>query len=251
MNRRTVTVLNALNRSFYDHNAFQFSTTRKSSWPGWEALLPHLEAAFARSESASILDLGCGNGRFLRWLEERSKRHLKTLGLDSSIPLLAVARRRVASTWIAADVVLAEALPFAPACFDAIVIIGVLHHVPSFELRRALIQSAAHLLRPSGVLALTAWQFADRRRFQKRLEPWNGIAAPPLDSNDLEAGDYLVRWGASPGSGAAPEIRYCHHTTPEELGELTAQLPLETIAEYRADGANTDLNLYRVWRREP
>ena len=137
-----------------------------------------------------------------------------------------------------------------PTLFDAIVLFGLLHHVPGFQTRADLIASSAEWLAPGGILALTLWRFGAPdmwSRFKNRVIPWreyNEGASQPLDLSQLEAGDHLLRWGD--GDGPA---RYCHFTDPYERDALLATLQLEQVDRYCADGRSNDLNEYVLLQR--
>jgi SAM-dependent methyltransferase len=198
-----------------------------------------------RPGEPSILDVGCGHGRFLRFLRKRLDGPFAYLGIDSSRPLL----RRIESApgvlRIEADLLAGE-LPAGPAAsFDLIAVFGLLHHLPGLENRSRLLHELRARLRPAGVLALSFWQFGERPRFQRRVLPWR-LVEESVDIGDLEPGDLLLSWG-EPVEGDAPQPRrYCHYAPPDEAAALTAGLGLRELDRFRADGRSDDLNLYVV-----
>jgi ubiquinone/menaquinone biosynthesis C-methylase UbiE len=119
-----------------------------------QALLP-LRAALRRHPggpgAASLLDIGCGTGAFLREVKRNFPR-LAVTGLDLSEPYLAVARRRLAD-WSRVALVpgAAEATPFPDASFDAVSCIYLFHELPP-RVRRAVVDEIGRVLKPGGVL---------------------------------------------------------------------------------------------------
>ncbi len=85
MNSVTAERLLTLNREFYDQFGDQFSATRQRLQPGVKKILDSIQ------EDVSVLDLGCGNGNFLRELSRRPHKQ-PLLGVDFSLPLLRNAR---------------------------------------------------------------------------------------------------------------------------------------------------------------
>ena len=139
MKPETVERLLALNRGFYQRAARSFSETRRAPWPGWARLLER----FTEASAVSVLDLGCGHGRFLAELERRGLAR-DYLGVDSSGALLELARtRHPGARFLEAD---ATALAIEER-FDLVVAFGLLHHLPSFELRARFIRHFAPLVR--------------------------------------------------------------------------------------------------------
>lgn len=246
MNTETTRFLKGINRRFYEERAHEHDSTRRGPWPGWFRVLPPLRE---RSTRPTVLDVGCGNGRFARFLADELGLPFAYVGVDLSRPMLDHARRHLRDL---EDVYLLEhdvleaplraQLPApVPERFDLITLFGVLHHVPSFERRRALVRSLASLLTAQGILALAFWQFANHERFQKRILPWSVLSRErdlSLDHLDLEVGDYLLSWGSS---GA---YRYCHFADAEEASLLVTSLSLAVVHCFHADGRTGDLNLY-------
>ncbi len=249
MDPNTRQALAAINQRFYREQAQAFSSSREHSWPGWDRLLHEL--ARTREELA-VLDVGCGNGRFARFLTERWPGRFRYLGIDSSEALLSIARSHNPAPerihFTSTDLVkgpLDERLPGGP--FALIALFGVLHHLPSFELRRALICALAERLGPGGSLALSLWRFAAFERFRRRIISWeeyNRGAPDPLDADHLEPGDYLLRFG---DGDTAP--RYCHFVDEAELQRLLFQLPLDQSACFEADGRTGQYNRYYLLQR--
>lgn len=227
-----------LNRAFYTRFAGDFARTRQSWPPGYDLILPHLAGA------ANVLDLGCGNGRFLAYLAGQGWRGHYT-GLDGSAGLLAEAQQMAAgldgvtARFVQGDLLNAAWPAAAGSPADAIVCLAVLHHVPTAASRRRILAEAAMLLAPGGRLIVSTWQFMTSERLRRRMLPWETVG---LSADDVEAGDYLVTWGA----GAAGH-RYCAFIDEAELHQLAADAGLQVVATYHADGYEGNLNLYGVY----
>ncbi len=252
MKERTRRQLHALSIAFYEAHAEAFDASRIDlPWPGWTRVLDVIPGNGLR-----VLDLGCGNGRFARFLQEAGLRFDYT-GIDANATLLDAARERVGPAlegpWrlLEQDFLASSRpggeLPEGP--FGLVALMGVLHHVPSAELRLALLRAAAARLAPGGVLALTAWQFAEHERFMRRVVDWSTIdrvLGARIDPDDLEPGDFLLRFGDDP---SAPP-RYCHQLADAEFEGWPEALGLRLIEDFRADGAQGDLNRYGLLMRD-
>jgi SAM-dependent methyltransferase len=100
-----------------------------------------------------ILDAGCGNGRYTRFLLAQADPDALITGFDYSQQMLHRARSRLRSdraTQVAADL---TRLPYADDSFDAIVCGWVLEHLPD---PRPGLHELARVLRPGGKLLLLA-----------------------------------------------------------------------------------------------
>lgn len=252
----TAAALHRINLEFYERHAAAFSATRGAPWPGWQRVAAAVaEGRGGTGAGSSVLDLGCGNGRLAAYLEERWVGSFAYLGIDVSGPLLdlAAAREPGADRRFLRRDLLRQGVPSDPpgAPFDLIAAFGLMHHLPGADNRRDLLARAARLLAPSGLLAVSFWQFGDRERFLRRVVSWeehNRSAARPIDTADLEPGDRLLAWGEGASAGLPAPVRYCCWTPPERAEELLAGLPLAPVAAYAADGG---LNFYRLLRAAP
>ena len=249
MDRRTQGQLREINRRFYRERAEAFDESRDHPWPGWERVWAHVGGG-ATDAPLRVLDVGCGNGRFARFLAGRAAGPVVYTGIDESPPLLAAARDAASGRAdLHAELVLADvledpeaALPAGP--FDCIAVFGLLHHVPGRALREALVGALAARLAAGGHLVFTIWRFEDRERFASRIVPWS--RAPEIDPGALEPGDHLMAFGDT----SAP-TRYCHHCDDDDLAALERAAGLDLRDRFDADGRSADLNRYVVLGRPP
>ncbi len=235
MDEATRRYLNALNREFYRLTAAEFSATRQRAWPGWERLLASIEMPLI-----SVLDIGCGNGRFARFLAHRQEQAFNYTGIDNCAELLLAAESELGQLanarhrLIERDII-TDGLAGPPARLVAL--FGLLHHVPGARQRRDLLRAAAGLVLPGGLLVFAAWRFYEKERFRQRILPWDaGI--------QVERHDYLLDWRRG-----IQAKRYCHFIADDEHRRLIQASGMNVIDDYRADGAEGDLNRYTVLRK--
>jgi 2-polyprenyl-3-methyl-5-hydroxy-6-metoxy-1,4-benzoquinol methylase len=246
MDPRTRRSLEAINRRFYAERAQDFDSSRSRPWQGWGRALEGLPA----DATLHVLDLGCGNGRLLAHLRERFA-IARFVGTDSCAPLIEVARERYASAQARfehAELFDERGGPLlADGAFEVVALMGVLHHVPSLQARRALVHAAFERTAPGGRLVLTVWRFERDSRLSKRTVAWQeAVASDPelaaLDLAQLEPGDTLLQWNKG-----ARAVRYCHAIADGEIEAWLADLPAQ-VERFYADG-DGELNEYVVLRR--
>jgi tRNA (uracil-5-)-methyltransferase TRM9 len=252
MDNRTIDRLNQLNKQFYQSVATDFNFSRNYYWQGWQQVLKVIKNNFGDKE-IPVLDVGCGNGRFASFLEE-GKTNFRYYGLDSSQKLLNLASKQVSlktkTNFLYFDIVdrlknnqfetfFKEKNMNDP--FDLIVSFGVLHHIPSFNLRKSFFHSLADSLNKNGILVITAWQFLDNPKLKERLIEFDKVG---IHKNDVEENDYLLDWRR--GEQA---IRYCHLTTKKEISELIKETNLKIIEMYKADSKTNNLNQYYILKK--
>lgn len=237
MNESTRQELLNLNRRFYDEGADRFSATRSQPWAGWQALLPALAD---QKPWESCLDVGCGNGRFARFLEKEGLLPRHYLGLDGSSALLEVARVALpASTCTFLELgfdVLPPELPHQP--FDLVALFGVLHHLPGRAARQSWLEDLARRVAPGGLLAFSIWRLD---LFPERLEK---LRLPADGALGLEAGDALLSF-----DGRRDLPRYCHFPTEEEIADFCHLPGFHELHRWSADGPSTADNLYVLMRK--
>lgn len=259
MNTATQLALNRINRRFYAAIAHEWSDKRRWAWPGFERIVRIFCAAIRGApsrHSASVLDVGCGDGRFAAFIAEHIASGMlpercSYLGIDASLELLERAAARglgEAFRFVQLDCVEASLdRPLTQRRFELSVLLGVLHHVPGFEQRARLIGTLAEHLAPGGHLVLTVWRLDEDARFASRVvsfDEYNRVAETAIDLDQLEPGDTLLRWG---DRDAPP--RYCHFPDGDELQRLLDVSGLQLCERFRADGHGGRMNEYVVLRR--
>ena len=236
MNDKTVRRLIELNREFYRKVGGEFDRTRRKPWPGWFKLLPYLAEGTIR-----VADIGCGNGRFGRFLEENYQGHVEYVGIDSDDMLLKIAQkglRRMAARFERIDVLELEKSKVLDDKFEVIGVFGLMHHMPGYETRVKLLAQLTKKLKKDGVMIISFWRPDRGENCAKKTKPWKDD--PKIDPTYLEAGDYLLRWNLTKAA------RYCHIVSEDELKRLKAELELKVLAEFSGDGKNKKMNDYLI-----
>lgn len=117
-----------------------------------------------------LLDVACGNGRFLTQVLEAFPR-MPASGLDLSQPYVDTARGRL-RRWRQADVIVgnAETLPMADASLDAATCVYLFHELPP-RVRRDVAREIARVLKPGGVFVFAdSLQTGDAADLDRMLE---------------------------------------------------------------------------------
>jgi tRNA (uracil-5-)-methyltransferase TRM9 len=249
MKKSVIRQLNQLNKDFYQKVAEPFSNSRSYYWQGWNKLVPYVQELTKERERVRILDIGCGNGRLGLFLREQiPQEYIQYVGVDNSEELIAVAKEqyephRMEPTFVKIDLVesllkdeLVEKLSEYRAHF--ISVLGVLHHIPSFELRQKLISDLGSLVVRNGYLAFTSWNFMESEKLTKKIVTPDKVG---VDSAELDPHDVILDW-----QRGQTAYRYCHYTDRAERELLIKNSGLESKSEFTADGKSGVLNTYVV-----
>ncbi|ADJ29666.1 class I SAM-dependent methyltransferase [Nitrosococcus watsonii] len=105
------------------------------------------------SPGEQILDVGCGTGVLTQWAAEKISSSGRAIGIDPSIPMIALARKKAARAHSQAEFKLGvvERLPFESGHFDGVLSSLMLHHLPA-ELKRQGLGEIHRVLKPGGRL---------------------------------------------------------------------------------------------------
>jgi SAM-dependent methyltransferase len=222
-----------LNKTRDDYNLISddFSRTRFLIWPEIRGLL---DKYFFIGDK--VLDLGCGNGRFIKYFGEKMADYY---GTDISGGLIRIAKE----THPGAKFFVADALnlPFSDDYFDKIASMAVLHHMPSEETRVQFLKEARRVLRLNGIMFLTVWNFNEFKSFFLLLK---SFILSAFKLSKLEPGDFLEPW-------ADKTKRYYHYFTQRELIRLAkkAGFAIREVGIVKNDRGNRR-NTYLVLQKE-
>jgi ubiquinone/menaquinone biosynthesis C-methylase UbiE len=134
--------------------------------------LPPLREVFAGRDQRrlSLLDVGCGTGRFLDFVKQTWPR-LPALGLDLSEAYVKEAKRHL-QRWSRTDLMVgnAESIPLPDESQDAVTSIFMFHELPP-KVRRIVLSEFARVLKPGGRLVLVdSLQHGDEPDYDGLLE---------------------------------------------------------------------------------
>jgi SAM-dependent methyltransferase len=198
-------------RSFYDGFGAKQDSQLFYERPALDALIAHAE--LGRAES--VLELGCGTGRFAReLLDDQLAPTCRYLGVDVSGTMVRLATERLAPYSARASARLASGEPKPPAAdasVDRVISTYVLDLLPH-EVATRLVADAARALRPGGLLCLAgitdgttvlsrvvmgAWKllFALRPSWVGGCRPIRLVELLPAERWEIRFHDTVVAWG--------------------------------------------------------
>jgi SAM-dependent methyltransferase len=247
MDKNTAQKLIDLNLQFYQRFSASFSSTRFSVQPGVKLTTAKYIIDADGSVSHSILDIGCGNGEFARYLGKQGFAGGYT-GLDSSPGLLGFSNNipkavQFSPIFLNKDITSNDwDSNFGTASFDRIVSFAVLHHIPGHDLRNSLFASIRRLLLPDGFFILSNWQFMNSKKLAERVVPWEEIG---ISRTQVDEGDTLLDWRAEEGKTG---YRYVHLFSEDELAGYAKDADFKIIETFYSDGREGNLALYQVWQ---
>ncbi len=246
----------SLNQDFYNQIGPYFNHSRDYAWEGWDKLLSYI-SSLNLSSKLRVLDIGCGNGRFYDFLQQNFSYQVDYCGLDFSEYLLTKARDRLQvylkAQWqlLQLDILdkdWTEAWKEEELSkFNLIVAFGLLHHIPSAELRLGFFNNCRQYLSKDGYLIFTTWQYLDVPRLRKRLVSKDSelfkqiLTNYQISADELEANDNILDWQKGRIS-----YRYSHYYTQEEIEQLLAASGFKLEASFLADGREGNINRYFV-----
>ena len=219
--------------------------------------IPEHRARTVLDPARTVLDLACGNLRFEEFLACEFPHARFSFNAVDTCPALASPQALAQANIRYREVdILQNALAGhrfidgVPAC-DLTVCFGFMHHVPSRELRSAVLETLCAHTAPNGLIAVSFWQFMRDERLARKAMRAGALAADAsspfaalgIDASQLEEHDHFLGWQTDPSP-----LRYCHHFPEAEVDELVASVGTiaREVARYSADGSSGTLNRYLV-----
>ncbi|HAN22759.1 TPA: hypothetical protein DCP77_03185 [Candidatus Collierbacteria bacterium] len=134
-------------KNIYDNIGKEFSSSRQYIWPDLKPYLKNVKSG------SSVLDVGCGNGRLLLGLPEKTK----YTGLDISKELLKEAERaHPEHKFYETDITKESIWKHLPQ-YDYIFCVAVFHHLPTKKDQLFVLNQIKRHLKPRGKILITAW----------------------------------------------------------------------------------------------
>lgn len=204
------------NKDAYNSIAELFSSTRDYVWNDVKPLFGMVPP------NATVLDIGCGNGRLY---QELAKNQVNYIGIDSADRLIEVAKQKYPEArFIVADM---TKIPLQEGIADVIFSIASFHHLPTDELRIQALREMKRLLKPDGKVIMLNWNLYSN---------W----ARGKDFSSDENGDFYIPWKDAKKQVLA--TRYYHGFMLEDLHDLAEQAGLMIEKQYYSkDGRQSSL----------
>lgn len=188
-------------KTTYNEIADEFSQTRHYSWPEFQFFKKHLKEA-----ELKILDLACGNGRLVNFLD---KKH-KYIGMDISRNLIKNAKKLHPKHKFQVGDML-DLSDLKKNHFDVLTCVAAFHHIPSRKSRLQALQNMYDVLKPGGKLILTVWNLW-QPKYRKYI--YKAFIRSLLSFGNFHPCDTFIPWGKK------KTARYYHSFTPKEMFSL-------------------------------
>ncbi len=160
-------------KNYYDQLASEYDDDRFNNSYGQYLHLQERQILVHRLghiSKKSILDMGCGTGRFLDLAEN---------GVDFSEGMLKVAQSKFPNHQLTVSDI--SNLPFENGSFEAIYSLHVFMHLDLITIQKT-IQEASRILKPNGILIFDFPSKARRQLINYQKEGWHGNTALDIDA---------------------------------------------------------------------
>ena len=217
MDQRITNKILQQTRDIYNKIAPDFSNTRGHWWKGMGSFNKYVQPG------DQVLDLGCGNGRMAEiFLESK----IDYLGLDNSTELIKIAQQRYPGhsnfRFTVGDV---TRLQLPDNQYSLVLLIAVLHHIPTQRLRLKILSDIYQTLKPGGRLVISNWNlwqvwgsFNYKFRYYKYLFNYR----QKIKNSVWCLSDAFVPWKASLPRDQW-QMRYVHSFGKKEMIRLLEQ----------------------------
>jgi len=204
----------------YNQISAEFSDRRNYSWPDFNFFKPYL------FENAEIVDLGCGNGRLIQFLDQYFLgNRYRYLGIDNSDKLLQHAHRLYSkNVFLPGDQL---NIPLENHQADLLFNIAAFHHIPSRKLRLEALREIRRVLKTDGLLILTVWNLWQWKYFAAMVRAFFQYI---FSLGRLAPNDLFIPWKNSHGDLLAK--RYYHNFLPGELKGLLRKAGFQIVKSF-------------------
>ncbi len=207
----------------YDAFATTFSNSRKNlHWPELEYIIADMIA----HGSTSVLDIGCGNGRFIEQSLGSGLFMKHYFWIDSSSWMIWEAEKLYPTDeFYNFDVCSMQSFVYVKWMqkYNSILLLASFHHLESQEERIQVLENTKKLLKPNGRIYMTNWNLRDQAKYETSHR-WDG--------------DYDIKIGAY--------SRYYHGFTVDELAGLFEDTGYRVIENRIFDGGRNIVSIITI-----
>ncbi len=204
----------------YNSIANEFSDTRQYSWKEFDFFKPYLH------ERAEIVDIGCGNGRLIKFLDQfYLGKPYRYIGLDNSNNLLQKAHQSFPNRlFLPGDQL---SIPVDENEIDIIFNIAAFHHIPSYKLRLEALMGMHRILKKDGKLIITVWNLWQYKYLKENIKGWSNWL---FSFGQFAPNDLFISFKNGKGTNLAN--RYYHNFFPFEIKYLAKKAGFKVLEKY-------------------
>lgn len=201
-------------KTTYNNIADEFSNTRYKPGKEFNLFTKYL------TESSVIIDLGCGNGRLVPYLQSISKKWGKKYdytGIDNNKTLINISKQRYSDhKFIIGDQL---KIPLGNDRADTILNIRAFHHIPSKKIRKHVMEEMNRVLKQNGFIIISVWNLWQKKYIKHLIF---GLLRCIITFGRYDYNDFFIPWGQS-------EKRYYHAFTKNELENLVKEAGFDQL----------------------
>ena len=202
-------------KQVYDEIAVDFNRTRYSHWDFVHKFILSLIS------NTKMLDLGCGNGKYLSVRQD-----LDLHALDNCENLIQIVQNKYPAVKTSISDV--TNTPFETNNFDSVISIAVIHHLATAERRISMLREIIRILKIGARCLITAW--ATEQTYTKTLSKATKIS----DTND-----WFIPWEDKKNKKISQ--RFYHLFEKDEFESLLSNFPNIQIIESVYDKDNWNI----------
>lgn len=152
-------------KDFYNQKAQDFHHTRKKHWPEIDHIISSIKDK--DKKNINILELGCGDGRLLNYLNDLDK-NINYKGIDLSDKLLNIAKQKHPEHKFVNANMVNQLENIEQQRYDFIILIASFQHLPKLKDRKKVLQNIYKGLAYQGKCIMINWSFS--KRFLKKYK---------------------------------------------------------------------------------
>ncbi len=222
-------------QTFYDAAAESFSGTRKRHRPEFTYILEYLRKQFPTHTTLRILELWCGDGRLLGFLQEHLSCEITYTGVDISYNLLAIANTNHPEATRVHNDMHTYIEQIEQESVDCVIAIASFHHLPTVVQRTEVLNGIYTSLQYNGCFLMTNWCYSDwfKEKYKSAIRKafWKSFLTLWYFNKD----DIMVPWKNAQWKLLAD--RLYHIFSPWELGKLFIQSWFTKLEQVYIDSA--------------
>jgi len=239
MNLEGVNSLSALKKEIkeaYDTIAYDYERVRKKPWHVLQGFFN--ETSLLEKRGCNLLDVGCGNGRHAYWLDEQG---FHTYGIDISKNLIQIATTKTENIARKPDFIVGDSahLPFKNDAFEVVLLVALLHHLPSHNERYQTLAEASRVLKKGGNAIISVWRLWQKRFLKHILKEF---LKRIIGKGQQEFGDIYRRWRTS--DKRYEVYRFYHLFRCKEIKDLIKKTQLKIVHLKKLGGKSGKENIF-------